>query len=97
MVLPARGPSKALLSRFLHQCKLSVPWMVASFVLIWPIACGICYSLYGNKGYNDYPTPQWASAIVGGVCALMTCPFWAIIAMVRVGEMMEHFEPSSGL
>ncbi len=71
--------------------------MVVSFALIWPIACGVCYSLYGHKGYNDYPVPQWASVIVGGVCALITCPFWAIITMVRVGEMIDHDGSDSGL
>ena len=97
MVLQARGPPKAMHLRFLHQCKLSIPWMVVSFALIWPIACGVCYSLYGHKGYNDYPVPQWASAIVCGVCAFITCPFWAIITMVRVGEMIDHDGSDSGL
>lgn len=71
--------------------------MIMSFVVIWPIACGVCYSLYGHKGYDDYPTPQWSSAIVGGVCALITCPFWAIITMVRVGEQVAGIDSTSRL
>jgi hypothetical protein len=94
IVLPAAGPPKPMISKFVRQCKLSVPWMVASFLAIWPIACIVCYSLYGHSGYNDYPIPQWSSAIVGGVCALITCPFWAIISMVRVGELMGNANDS---
>jgi hypothetical protein len=92
IALPARGTPKSVISRILHQCKLSIPWMLMSFVVIWPIACGVCYHLYGHKSYNDYPIPQWSSALVGGVCALITCPFWAIITMVRVGEMASSSE-----
>ena len=86
-----------MMSRILHQCMLSVPWSIASFLLIWPIACGVCFAVYGHKGYNDFPIPQWSSAIVGGVCALLTCPFWAIITMVRVGEMMDMPADDSNL
>lgn len=79
--------------RFLHQARLSLPWMLLAFVLIWPVACGVCFALRGSNGYNNYPDPQWASAVVGGVCALITCPVWAVITMVRVGEMMDQARP----
>jgi hypothetical protein len=97
IVLPPIGPQKSMNSRVLNHCKRSLPWMIMSFVVIWPIACGVCYSLYGHKGYDDYPTPQWSSAIVGGVCALITCPFWAIITMVRVGEQVAGIDSTSRL
>jgi hypothetical protein len=94
IVLETNGAHKSIMLRILHQCKLSVPWAIFSFALIWPIACGVCFALYGHNGYNDFPIPQWSSAIVGGACSLITCPFWAIITMVRVGERMEMSDVS---
>ncbi len=93
MVLPAPGAAQTLFSRLLHQCRLSLPWVLLSFLLIWPVACGVSYALHGTNRYNDYPDPQWASAAVGGVCALVTCPVWAVITMVRVGEMVDDARP----
>lgn len=89
IILPPAGSTDTLCQRLGAHAKRSLPWILGTFVLVWPIICAVSAAFWGNDGYNDYPLPEYLSAVEGAVVAMITCPFWALISMTAVAERLQ--------
>lgn len=87
---PIENKAKAYWRRLVETLKRSGVWIVLQFILVWPLFTGITYSIWGNDGYNSYPQPEFISATLGGILAMISCPIWALISMIHMGKRIEE-------
>lgn len=72
------------------------PWGISSFFLTWPVSVFICWIVWGNYGYNDYPLPELLIAIYGIFLVFVTLPFWGIMILIDLGSRIQN-QPSDSL
>lgn len=93
LVIPPEKIEDRLMSRRIPLTLLrSTPWMLFVFVLVFPTYCLVTYTLWGDRGYNAFPLPQYITATFGGLIAFVTIPFWSLISLVYVGRRVSSNE-----
>ena len=61
-------------------------WILVAELIFWGPFTLIVWGIYGNTNYNDYPQPQWISAILGIILSLVFMPFWQLSCYVTLGQ-----------
>ena len=74
----------------------AIPWSVSAFFLTWPLSVFICWIVWGNNGYNDYPLPELLIGIYGIFLVLVTLPFWGLMILADLGSRICN-HPSDSL
>ena len=72
------------------HCTRALPWVLYTFVLLWPAFIVYTEARWGNDDYNDFPIPQRLSALFGAAVVVVTAPFWAVITLVHIGARVLH-------
>lgn len=83
--VPATGTNATWPQRTRWTLYRSTPWMVYTFILLWPLFTGFSYYIWGNDRYNSFPQPQFITATFAGVSALITVPVWAVCTLMHMG------------
>ena len=73
--------------RFVWTLTRSIPWMLYTFAVLWPLFTGFSYYIWGNNNYNSFPQPQFMSATFGGSAAIITVPVWAVLTLGSMGSI----------
>lgn len=89
VIEPQSYPKTSWSKRIICTLVRSVPWILLSFIIFWPIFVGTCSALWGNNEYNSNPQPEYITATFAAVIALFTVPVWAVITATRVGCLMD--------
>lgn len=88
--------SESFLHRLHNHLNRLIPWSVSSFFLTWPVSVFICWIVWGNNGYNDYPLPELLIAIYGVFLVVVTLPFWGLMILCDLGARIRD-HPSDAL
>lgn len=86
LLSPREEQGKHVLERFVDSVIRAGMWMLLAELLFWAPATLITWGIYGNTNYNDNPQPQWISALLGCVLALVFMPFWQLSCYVTLGQ-----------
>jgi preprotein translocase subunit SecE len=74
----------------IHSHRL-LPWILGLYLTLFPVCVGISYFCWGLDGYKVFP---WQGEIITGVLgviiAVITIPFWAMIALGSIGSRYLH-------
>lgn len=79
----------SFLKRLNNHLTRAFPCGITSFFLTWPLSVFICWIVWGNYGYNDYPLPELLIAIYGVFLVLVTLPFWGIMILTDIGSRLK--------
>jgi hypothetical protein len=85
VIMPENNPTLTFSQRLKLHCTRGLPWGLLSFLLTWPLAVAVCWFIWGNDGYNDYPLPEILIAIFGVLLVLVTLPFWGLMILADLG------------
>ena len=90
---PLGSSSKPWRSRIFSSVHRSLFWSLLSFIL-WPLFVVGSVLIWGKdaKDYDDYPTPEYMSAVIGASSAAIFVPVWATINLRAVGMRIERTE-----
>jgi hypothetical protein len=83
---PIDLPDKSVKDRLFDTQKRALVWAIITFILVWPLFCGVTSSIWGNGKYSDWALPQFLSAVMGGIVALATIPLWTLLSLRGVGQ-----------
>ena len=86
LISPREEPGKHVLERCVDSIVRSGLWILIAEFVFWGPATLIVWLIYGNTDYNDYPKPQWISAILGMILAAVFMPFWQLSCYVTLGQ-----------
>jgi hypothetical protein len=81
------------LNRFLAHVTRAVPWIIVSLLTTVPLFYLFSYYMYKDTGFNNYPQPEFLTAIQSGLITLLMYPIWTQIALVNIGSKLVH-DPS---
>lgn len=76
------------LKRFRIHSTRAIPWGIFSFFLTWPLSVFICWIIWGNDHYNDYPLPEILISVYGVILVWVTIPFWGLMILADLGERL---------
>jgi hypothetical protein len=85
VIPPENNPTLTFCQRLNLHCTRAIPWGLSSFFLTWPLAVAICWFIWGNDNYNDYPLPEILIALFGVLLVFVTLPFWGIMILADLG------------
>lgn len=87
LVVPTT-PATTKWQRLWNHTVRGIPWHVYSFIVSFPLFCGLTYVFCGNRSYNDFPQPEILVGAFGVLLAVTTQPIWAVITLTNIGERM---------
>lgn len=70
---------------------------IALFVVVWPIAVGICAGVWGNDGYSNYPLAPTIFAVFGAVLGAIITPVVATLALATAGRAAATYKAQAAL
>lgn len=74
--------------RVYHSVQRAIPWIVLGFFAVWPWFIIGTYLLYGNDNYNSDPQPEYLSAAIGAVLALVLTPCLCVVVLTFLGDQI---------
>lgn len=89
LVIPPKTSSEnvSFLTRLRWTLQRSSPWMLLSFILMFPVFLGIAYVLFGEDRYNDFD-PEFLVAFFGIALVFITIPLWALVTLASIGDRL---------
>ena len=96
LIAPRDDVDKPLSKRLIDTFKRIGFWIVICFTVLWPLFTGITYAIWGDSNYNSFPQPEYMSAVLGGLLALLTCPMWAILVKISMGKRIHEERALAG-
>lgn len=81
-------PPTSKWQRLWNHIKRGIPWHIYSFAISFPLFCGLTYVFCGNRGYNDFPIPEYLVGMFGVLLVITTGPIWAVMTLTTIGERM---------
>lgn len=88
ILVPDKTPSMTFCQRLNQHSLRAIPWAVSSFFLTWPLSVFVCWIVWGNNNYNDYPLPEILIALYGVLLVFVTLPFWGLMVLADLGERL---------
>jgi len=97
LISPRTEPNKSCCARLKDSIYRALPWILYGMVFVWPIFTGVSYAIWGSKGYNSYPQPEFMCATYGGTLALITTPPWTLMTMISIGQRIHDERTAASL
>lgn len=88
VINPNKNEPLSCMKRLNIHSTRAIPWGIASFFLTWPVSVFICWILWGNDHYNDYPLPEILIAVYGVLLVVVTLPFWGLMILADLGDRL---------